>query len=74
MKYRFPITITDVFERKLRKHISGAGPEAIFRTESDGWYIRVNDQFTIFLGKDKPSFESGEKADLVIIRKSQGGA
>lgn len=68
-RYRFPITITNIFERKLKKHVSGAGENAIFTTESEGWYIEINRQITIFLGNDKPSFEVGEKADLAIIRK-----
>lgn len=74
MKYRFPVTITDVFERRLQKHATGFGPNAVFTTDSAGWYIKINNDFSIYLGMEKPSFEKGEKADLVIIRKTQGGA
>lgn len=73
MKYRFPATITDVFERKLQKHVSGFGPEAVFTTESRGWYVKINNQFTIFLGAEKPQFRPGEKVDIALIRKPQGG-
>ena len=69
MKYRFPITITDVFERRLRKHVKGFGPDAIFDTASEGWYIQINNQFTIYMGMERPSFEKGDKADLAIIRR-----
>lgn len=72
MKYRFPATISDVFERKLQKHVSGFGPEAVFTTESRGWYIKINDQFTIFMGTEKPLLEKGDKIDIAIIRKPNG--
>ena len=72
MKYRFPATVSDVFERKLSKHVSGFGPEAVFRTESRGWYIKVDDQFTIFMGAERPLFEPGDKIDIAIIRKPNG--
>lgn len=66
MTYVFPVTITDVFERKLRKHVRGAGPEAVFTTDSDGWYLQVAGVMTIHVGKDEPIVRPGEKMELVL--------
>lgn len=64
----FPATITDIFERKLRKHISGAGPEARFHTGSAGWYIQIDGMVSIYVGMEKPEFEK-EQAVVLSIRK-----
>jgi hypothetical protein len=66
MTYTFPVTITDVFERKLRKHVSGAGPDAIFTTDSDGWYLQVGGVVTICVGPEQPIIRPGEKMELVL--------
>ena len=68
MAYRFPVVITDVFERKLRKHASGFGETAIFETASAGWYVQIDKSFSIYLGEEKPSYKPGEKAFIQIVR------
>lgn len=67
-RYVFPIQITDVIERKLTKHHSGFGKDAIFTTESSGWYLQINKSTTIYVGKEKPNFAAGDKANLIIER------
>lgn len=62
----FPCTITDIFERKIPKHISGAGPEARFGTASEGWYIQLDGMISIFVGKDQPEFEKDQKLILTL--------
>ncbi len=64
----FPATITDVFERKVRKHLGGAGPEARFHTGSEGWYIQIDGMVSIFCGGEKPEFEI-DQAVVLSIRK-----
>lgn len=64
----FPITITDIFERKVRKHISGAGQEARFNTGSEGWYIQIDGAVSIFVGNERPEFEK-DQAAVLSIRK-----
>jgi hypothetical protein len=68
MVYRFPITITDVFERKVRKHASGFGDTATFETASAGWYVQIDKSFSIYLGEEKPTFKPGEKAFIQLVR------
>lgn len=60
----FPCQITDIFERKVRKHMGGAGPEARFHTGSEGWYIQIDGMVSIFVGHDRPEFE---KDQLVVL-------
>lgn len=64
----FPCTITDVFERKVRKHTGGAGPEARFDTGSEGWYIQIDGAISIFAGAARPDFEK-DQAVVLSIRK-----
>lgn len=66
----FPATITDVFERKLTKHVQGAGPAAIFSSASAGWYIQINEMVSIYVGADRPEFEKDE-AIVLSIRKAK---
>jgi hypothetical protein len=64
----FPATVTDIFERKLRKHQGGAGPDARFSSVSEGWYIQLDGMISIFCGTDKPEFEVDQKI-VFSIRK-----
>lgn len=64
----FPATITDVFERKLQKHLGGAGKDARFTTASAGWYVQLDEAISIFVGHEKPDFEEGE-AIVVTLRR-----
>ena len=66
----FPATITDIFERKFHKHLSGAGPEARFHTGSAGWYIQIDGMVSIFVGAEKPEFEKDE-AIVLTVRKAR---
>lgn len=66
MNLTFHCTITDIFERKIRKHISGAGPEARFHTGSEGWYIQIDGMVSIFVGDEKPNFEVDQEVVLSI--------
>ncbi len=66
----FPATITDVFERKFTKHISGAGPDARFHTGSAGWYIQIDGMVSIFVGAERPEFEKNE-AIVMSLRKAK---
>lgn len=68
MNISFPCQITDIFERKVRKHIGGAGPEARFHTGSEGWYIQIDGMVSIFVGEMKPEFEV-DQAVVLSIRK-----
>lgn len=64
----FPCQITDIFERKVRKHMGGAGPEARFHTGSEGWYIQIDGMVSIFVGAERPEFDK-DQAVVLSIRK-----
>lgn len=64
----FPSTITDVFERKVRKHLGGAGPEARFNTGSEGWYIQLGGAISIYAGLERPEFKTDDEV-VISIRK-----
>jgi hypothetical protein len=68
MPLTFAATVTRIFENKVRKHISGAGPDAVFTTDSAGWYIRLSDEISLFCGMTKPEFEVGETVLLTLKR------
>jgi len=69
MIYAFPCSVTDVFERKIRKHLSGSGPDATFRSDSEGWYIQLNGMISIYMGMERPDLKIGDDAELTIRRK-----
>ena len=66
MRYKFSVKVTDVFERKSRKHVSGFGENAVFSSDSAGWYVRLNDNLSLYVGKDKPYFERGQQLYLTL--------
>jgi hypothetical protein len=64
----FPCQITNIFERKIRKHLGGAGPEARFQTGSEGWYIQIDGMVSIYVGASRPEFEKDDKI-IMSLRK-----
>lgn len=64
----FPATITDIFERKIKKHAGGSGADARFSTASEGWYIQIDGMVSIFVGSEPPEFEKNQ-AVVLSIRK-----
>jgi hypothetical protein len=74
MVYRFPVVITDVFERKEKRHSSGAGDAALFETYSGGWYVQLNHSTSIYVGMEKPEFEIGEKISMLLQRSQNAQA
>ena len=69
--YTFPVRITSIFERKLNKHVGGAGPDAIFTAHSAGWYIQLDDMISVYIGGDRPALEVGDEYELVLRKRSQ---
>lgn len=66
MNYVFPCTITDVFERLLKKHVSGLGADSVFSTASDGWYIQLDHRVSLRIGDEKPEWAAGDKLELIL--------
>jgi hypothetical protein len=66
----FPCQITDIFERKISKHVGGTGKEARFSTASAGWYIQIDGAFSVFVGAERPDFQIDD-AVVLSIRKAQ---
>lgn len=66
MTYHFPVTITDVFERKEKRHIRGSGPEAVFTTHSAGWYLQLDGITSIYVGMEAPKEKAGDKMILKL--------
>jgi hypothetical protein len=62
----FTAVVTDVFERKLRKHSGGVGPEAKFSSVSDGWYIQLDGMISIWTGRDRPPFAADDKVIITV--------
>lgn len=68
MIYRFPVTVTGVFERKEKRHIGGAGPTAVFDTYSAGWYIQLDGLTSVYVGMEKPDIVFGDKVVMKLER------
>jgi hypothetical protein len=68
MTYRFPVTVTDIFDREAKRHISGAGNSAVFETYSAGWYVQLDHLTSIYIGAEKPDLQVGEKLIMKLER------
>lgn len=67
--FRFPVTITSTFERKVQKHLGGAGQQAVFSTDSAGWYVRLDDYIALHVGAAKPNIADGTEYELILRPK-----
>jgi hypothetical protein len=63
---QFLTSVTDIFERKIQKHSSGLGKDAIFTTESIGWYIQLGGVITVHVGDAAPAFTKGDKITMTL--------
>lgn len=60
------VLVVDVKERLKYHWISGKGAEALFRSESLGWYITlIGSREALYIGDTKPNIAAD---DLVTIR------
>lgn len=66
MIYAFPCHVTAVFERLVRKHVSGSGEASVFSTASIGWYIQFDNMTSIYVGDEKPAWNEGDKIELIL--------
>ncbi len=64
-RFVFNARVSEVFERKLKKHVRGVGDNAIFETHSDGWYIQFGFT-TVYVGKDQPKIKQGDRVKIII--------
>jgi len=69
MRYSIPATVTRVFQRERRAHISGHGADAIFESRGLGWYVRLDDQVSICLGQDKPDLVEGDRVNVILEKR-----
>jgi len=66
MRYVFYTKITEVFERKLKKHVSGVGDNAVFETASAGWYLQFGFT-TVYVGMQEPTdVKVGQRIKLIL--------
>lgn len=66
MTLNFPCVVTDVFERKLQKHLGGAGKAAVFSSSSIGWYIQIDGAFSLYCGMERPHYQVDDEVYLSI--------
>ena len=57
--------VLKVEERFRRRWVSGAGPDAVFREESLGWFV-IMDGGTMSMGSEEPQFAAGDVVRLSI--------
>lgn len=67
-RFVFFARVSEVFERKLKKHVKGVGENAIFETHSDGWYIQFGFT-TVYVGKEEPKMRQGDRVKITIEKE-----
>lgn len=70
MSYRISAQVTNIFERKINKHVTGVGQNATFVTESAGWYIELDHAISVFVGHEPPEFQLNQSVSVVITGKA----
>lgn len=70
MWFTFRLTVTDVFERKLQKHVRGAGADAVFESNSAGWYLQFGN-FSVYVGTDQPTVSVGDQVTMTLSREKE---
>lgn len=68
MTYVFHVSIWKVEERKMVRHVSGAGKDAVLVDESLGWYVTFTDFTSRYFGMEKPDLAPGDKMILKLER------
>ena len=59
--------VNEVNEVHRQEHVSGAGPEAVFRSVSRGWFLLLEGSYeALHVGFDKPELEPGDEIEIVI--------
>ena len=67
MKIKFTAKITRIEEKFDKQHVKGVGPDALFVTVSQGWFVSFEGSYeAIFIGMDKPTAMVGDPALLEI--------
>jgi hypothetical protein len=64
------VLVQSVTERFDTKWVCGLGKEAIFRKESMGWYIRLEDSWeALFVGYEEPNITAGDRVKITITKE-----
>jgi hypothetical protein len=67
--YTIPTTVIDIEQRFARLHVSGHGPDAIFKNLPVGWFIHLaGSGEALYLGQEKPDFKTGDPVIIQIRR------
>lgn len=66
-KFVYHRTLKAVEERFHKKHVTGAGKDAVMEDVSAGWYATfVEDPVAAYLGPMKPGLKAGDKVKLTL--------
>jgi len=69
MKVKFisHATVMQVEERVARRHVRGAGKDAVFQENSDGWYAKFAEwPASAYLGKEDPGLKVGDRIKITV--------
>lgn len=64
-------TVTKVEEKNVPDHVSGAGSNAVMTERSLGWFIHLENFFSICVGDDVPDIKPGDEVVLSVRRKQE---
>lgn len=67
MHYVIKTFVEEAEERFRNVHAHGVGPNAVFMSESLGWYITFTNSYeSLCVGKEKPFLERGDAVNIII--------
>jgi len=70
VSYVIRTTVLEVKEVFRKEHVSGAGPEAVFRDVSRGWFLLLEDSYeAIHVGHEKPGLAPGDQIEILIRKR-----
>lgn len=63
--------VRSVEERHTKIHVRGAGPDAVFQSRSDGWFVLVDNwPSAIWFGAEKPELQVGDQVRITFQREN----
>lgn len=68
--YTIPTKVNSIEQHWKRLHVSGFGPDAIFKNTSLGWFVHFEGSWeALYLGQEKPDLQTGDEV-IITIRKA----
>ena len=68
MRYVLRARVVGVEEIKSKAYVAGVGEAAQFNEVSQGWWLVMEGNWSLFLGAERPAFAPGDTVEIKVER------